>query len=112
MRWSDPTSLASLAAREEGEAAAHPKAIREGVMTALGREGERALECIDPSFQRTAAAKCSSAPPPQAMNCLTTVPTTLAMGWPTAACSATGGAGDTNYRLHAADALHALPRRG
>lgn len=66
-RWSDPTSLASLAAGEEGVAAAHPKAIREGVMTAPGWEGERAQECIAASFQTTAAAKRLSAHQPRTL---------------------------------------------
>lgn len=43
-------------------AAAHLKAIQEGVMTALGWEGERAQECIAACFQMTAAAKRPSSP--------------------------------------------------
>lgn len=68
-------------------------------MTAPGREGERAQECMASCFQAMAAAKPIS--PPGHKPCPTT-----------AACPAMGGAGDTECGLCMAAGLHALPHQG
>lgn len=68
-------------------------------MTAPGREGERAQECIASCFQAMAAAKPIG--PPGHKPCPTT-----------AARPAMGGAGDTDRRLRTAAALQALPHWG
>lgn len=65
-------------------------------MTAPGWEGERAQECIAACFHTTAAAKRPLVPLSH-KPCPTTLSSGPTVGWPTAACSTPGGAGDTNH---------------
>lgn len=68
-------------------------------MTAPGREGERAQECMASCFQAMAAAKPIG--PPGHKPCPTT-----------AARPAMGGAGDTDHRLCTAAGPHTPPHQG